>query len=100
MQLTRQDVQIIEKVVETPKGLFLARFAVVQIAGEFKWKLLSMVALASDTTKSISNTVLRLIAPKIAQITNFAQPRTEAIVSPYINFDFFISQPTRAPNLS
>jgi hypothetical protein len=98
MQLTRQDVQIIEKVVETPKGFFLARFAVVQIAGEFKWKLLDMVALASDTAKSISNTILRLVAPKIAQITNFKQPQSKEVVSPYINFDFFVSQPTRAPN--
>jgi hypothetical protein len=95
MQLTRQDVQIIEKVVETPKGLFLARFAVVQIAGEFKWKLLNMVALTSD---AISNTVLRLIAPKVAQVTNFSEPLSKEIVSPYINFDFFVSQPTRAPN--
>lgn len=97
MQLTQQNIQIIEKVVETPKGLFLARFAVAQIAGEFKWKLLDMVAIASET---ISNTVLRLIAPKIAQVTNFAQPRSKEIVSPYANFDFFVSQPTRAPNFS
>ncbi len=98
MQLTRQDVQIVEKVIQTPKGLFLARFAVAQIGGEFKWKLIDMVAVPKAET--LSNTVLSITAPRANQVTNFKTPFSQTIKSPYINFDFFVSQPTRAPNFA
>jgi hypothetical protein len=98
MQLTRQDIQIVEKIIQTKKGLFLARFAVAQIGGEFKWKLIDMVEVPKS--KTLSNTILAIAAPFVKQITNFKTPFSQVIKSPYLNFDFFVSQPTRAPNFA
>lgn len=96
MQLTRTDVQIIEKVVNTKNGVFLARFAVANIAGTFKWKLIEMVPMASEET--LSNKVILLESPKTLQAVTFVEPIVQKIVSPFIELFFFTSQPTRAPN--
>lgn len=98
MQLTRQDVQIVEKVVTTEKGLFLARFAVVSVAGTFKWKLIDMVAVAPQKAEVIETTTLALPSPVLDSFVEFVSYISKTIVSPYQDFSFFTSQPTRAPN--
>jgi hypothetical protein len=96
MQLTRQDIQIVEKVVHTENGAFLARFAVANIGGVLKAKLVSMIALESPET--ISNTVLLLENPKVLQTIVFIEPTHTEIVSPYSELFFLSSISPRAPN--
>ncbi len=97
MQLTRQDIQIVEKIVTTEKGTFLARFAVANIAGTFKWKLLDMSPV--EAPASVQNTVILIGSPKIGQIVSFIEPENKEIVSPYSELSFFVSQPPRAPTV-
>lgn len=96
MQLTRQEIQIIEKVITTEKGQFLARFAVANVGGVLKAKLVSMVPL--ENPASISNTVLLLENPRKIQSIVFTEPLTKKIVSPYSELFFLTSQSPRAPN--
>ena len=98
MQLTRQDVQIVEKVVTTEKGLFLARFAVANVGGTFKWKLIDMVAVAPEKAEVIESTTLALPSPCVKAVVELISYVSKTIVSPYQDFSFFTSQPTRAPN--
>lgn len=96
MQLTEQDIRIIEKIVTTEDGVFLARFAVAYVGGEFKAKLISMVP--AESPESISNDIVLLESPKEEQIIGFTEPLSNLTPSPYFNLDFFVSQPTRGPN--
>ncbi len=98
MQLTKQNIQIVEKTITNENGVFLARFAVAYIGGEFKAKLVSMVPI--DTPESISNTILLLESPKVEQVIGYSEPLSDLIPSPYSELSFFISQPTRAPNFA
>lgn len=98
MQLTRQDIQIVEKVISTENGLYLARFAVVNVAGTFKWKLIDMVPVASPEAQHVGATTLALPSPVFNTVVEFISYISKTIVSPYQDFSFFTSQPTRAPN--
>ena len=98
MQLTRQDVQIVEKIVTTEKGLFLARFAVANVGGVLKAKLINMVAIAPEKAEAIEATTLALPCPFVEAVAEFLSYVSKTIVSPYQDFSFFTSQPTRAPN--
>jgi hypothetical protein len=98
MQLTRQHIQIVEKIVTTEQGTFLARFAVAHIAGTFKWKLLGMVPMPQSDTGTFSSPTLFIGTPKVTQRVSFIEPNHDLIVSPYSELSFFVSQPTRAPN--
>ena len=98
MQLTRQDIQIVEKVVSTKNGLYLARFAVANVAGTFKWKLIDMVPVASSEARHVGATVLALPSPVLDIVVEFLSYISKTIVSPYQDVSFLTSQPTRAPN--
>ena len=98
MQLTRQDIQIIEKVIETENGLFLARFAVANVGGVLKAKLVAMTAIA--TPETISNNTLLLENPKTLQKVVFVEPTFAEIVSPYFSPVFLSSISPRAPNFA
>ncbi len=96
MQLTRQHVQIIEKVVHTEQGVFLARFAVANIGGVLKAKLISMVSV--DEPSAIQNSVFLLENPRTAQQVIYVEPSSDLIVSPYSELFFLTSISPRAPN--
>lgn len=96
MQLAKQDIQIVEKVVTTENGLFLARFAVANVGGVFKAKLVSMVAI--DAPESISTSTLLLENPKVLQTVVFVEPLHTEIISPYSELFFLSSISPRAPN--
>lgn len=98
MQLTRQDIQIVEKIVTTENGTFLARFAVANIAGTFKWKLLDMSPFESPS--SLSQSVILIGTPKVNQTISFVEPASNLIVSPYNELTFFVSQSPRAPTFA
>lgn len=100
MQLTRQYIQIVEKIVRTENGLFLARFAVKNFGGVFKARLIEMVEVPDQTVQSVfSNTTLFIEAPHVKQIITFVEPIHTKIVSPYLELSFFISSISpRAPN--
>lgn len=97
MQLTRQDIQIVEKVITTEKGVFLARFAVAMVGGAFKAKLLSMTPF--EAPESLKNTVFLLENPRSVQKAVFTEPFARKIVSPYAELVFLSSISPRAPNL-
>jgi hypothetical protein len=96
MQLTRQDIQIVEREVTTENGLFLARFAVTNVGGVLKAKLISMVSLEAPV--AISNTTLLLENPRDLQKVTFIEPEAKEIVSPYSALVFLSSISPRAPN--
>jgi hypothetical protein len=98
MQLARQDIQIVEKIVQTENGVFLARFAVANIGGILKAKLISMVPM--DTPEAISNSVFLLENPRIIQNVVFIEPTHTEIVSPYTELFFLSSISPRAPNFA
>ena len=98
MQLTCQKSQIVEKVIENENGLFLARFLVVEAAGNTKWKLLEVTEIENTQSVKITEEVLLLEAPVVGQVYIIEESRPEKVVSPYSSLSFFVSQPTRAPN--
>lgn len=95
-QLTRQDIQIIEKIVHTENGVFLARFAVINVGGIFKAKLLTMTSLA--VADGITHSTILLANPHNLQKITLIEPLVRAIVSPYSELFFLTSQSPRAPN--
>lgn len=97
MQLTCQDIKIVEKIVETREGLFLARFVVVNSAGNIKWKLIELVNLPAQE-KCSQEEILLIEAPEIGEAYTELEPRFTKILSPFLDLFFFTSQPTRAPN--
>jgi len=97
MQLVRQDIKIVEKVVTTENGRFLARFAVVNVGGTLKAKLVSMVVL--EAPEAIPNTTLLIENPRRLTKVIFIEPSAREIVSPYSELVFLSSISPRAPNL-
>ena len=97
MQLTRQDIQIVEKVITTEKGVFLARFAVAMVGGALKAKLVSMVPF--EASESLQNKPFLLENPRPTQKVIFVEPCARKIVSPYAELFFLSSISPRAPNL-
>ena len=100
MQLTRQDIQIVEKIVTTENGLFLARFAIANIGGVFKAKLINMVPVTGDSEAFGKTTTLALPSPIFENVAEFISYVSKTIISPFQDFSFFTSQPTRAPNFA
>jgi hypothetical protein len=99
MQLTKQDIRIVEKVVTTENGVFLARFAVVNVGGVLRAKLVSMVALDEEdvANSSLPLAPLLLETPRKIQNVIFTEPLAREIVSPYSELFFLTSQSPRAP---
>jgi hypothetical protein len=93
MQLTAYKPKFFEKWVTTPEGVYLARFVLIAEGNSLKAKLLELVPIASDHPLVIE-------APKInaPDFSYIIEPTK--IISPFSNFEFFTSQPTRAPSLS
>jgi len=95
-QLTCQKSQIIEKVVENENGLFLARFQIIEAAGNIRWKLIEITPIEKPACSA--NEVLLIEAPVIGQTYTIDESKPEKKTSPYSSLSFFVSQPTRAPN--
>ena len=97
MQLTSYKPKYIEKVVKTPEGVFLARFVVTSEGHSFKLRLCELIPIEKTEAKE---SALLLESPK-SQADFFEYIiEPSSIVSPYSNFEFFFSQPTRAPSFS
>ena len=96
MQLTKQHIQIVEKVITTENGLFLARFAVASIGGVLKAKLVSMTPI--EAPEAIQSRTLLLANPQSTQPVIFVEPIAREIVSPYSELVFLSSISPRAPN--
>ncbi len=96
MQLTKQHIEIVEQVVTTENGLFLARFAVVSVGGVLKAKLVSMTAIEAPET--IESQTILLADPKEVVAVVFPEPLSRNIVSPYAELFFLSSISPRAPN--
>jgi|GEM_PF-3552043 len=96
MQLTSQNVKIVEREITTKNGLFLARFALTSVGGVLKAKLISMVSIEAPV--AISNTILLLENPRDLHKVTFIEPVSKEIVSPYKALVFLSSISPRAPN--
>jgi len=100
MELTQPKIQIIERIITTEKGVFLARFAVTEIGGKFKAKLTDMRPFQKEEAQVSGSKIPCLEAPQTKDETNYTEPLAQLIESPFYVLDFFMSQPTRAPNFS
>lgn len=96
MQLSRQHIQIVEKVIENENGFFLARFQIIEAAGNIRWKLIEVTEITAPITQS--EEVLLIEAPIIGEVYEIIESRPAKTFSPYSSLSFFVSQPTRAPN--
>lgn len=97
----RTDLQnksvLVEKIITSPDGIeFKVVFLVYEEGGKIKGKIVSATPLAS-TAKA--ETVIALPGKVEAVLHELVRSTfTKESISPYIDFNFFVSQPTRAPN--
>ncbi len=98
MQLSAPRIYIIERNVTTEAGIFVARFEVTEIAGSYKARLIEMMPVAS--IKTLSSEMMLLESPHIIERPVYYFNRPTKTTSPFFDlFTFFVSQPTRAPDL-
>jgi hypothetical protein len=95
-QLTCQNTKIVEKVIENENGLFLARFQIVEAAGNIRWKLIEITPISAPV--DAAGEILLIEAPVVGEvyIIDNSHPKKENFT--YSSLSFFVSQPTRAPN--
>ena len=92
---------IYERILTAKNGqLVRVQFAVVEVDGVMRGRVISVTPIVSVASKSVQETQLCLsgrIASDIADAVEslFTRPQH----SPYFSFEFFMSQPTRAPSL-
>ena len=96
MQLTRHSLNRIERIIERNGKKFVAVFAIVTENNTYKAKLVSLVPFVEHEV--IKNKILFLSVPSTVCSNEFYFVKSNKIVSPFSNLDFFVSQPTRAPN--
>jgi hypothetical protein len=89
--------QIVEKIFQTENGHYVrATFLVVEFAGQVRAKIIKTEPISSEIFESAKP--LALPEAKTTEVANFAPYISrEPKVSPYFEFSFFVSQPTRAP---
>lgn len=93
MQLSRPEIQIIERTIRSAEGVFLAKFAVVNVGGTLKAKLVSMAPIYT-----FSKSVVLLDGPKTTEKIVFVEPLFQKIISPYQELFYLSSISPRAPN--
>ena len=94
----RPQQQIVEKVLKNKAGGYVrAKFLLTEYNGRIHVKLLSAVPIFDDVSTFATEIVLAL--PSVITKTVFEQVliHGEVIVSSFFDFNFFVSQPTRAP---
>ena len=92
---TKQLNSIFERIIRDRNGvLVLVRFTVVEINGKFQPQIISAEALVKNK-ESVVSLPEGILSKDIALDTT---PSFISTLSPYINLDFFMSQPTRAPS--
>lgn len=93
-----------ERILTSKNGqLVRVTFEIIEVGGIMRGRVISVVpviSVASSTKTETAHAPLFLtgvIAQNISEAVEaaIAKPHT----SPYISFDFFMSQPTRAPSL-
>ena len=93
---TKQLNSIFERIIRDRNGvLVLVRFTVVEINGKFQPQIISAEALVKNK-ESVVFLPEGTLSKDIALDTT---PSFISTLSPYINLDFFMSQPTRAPSM-
>ena len=95
-QLTCQNIQIVEKVIENENGLFLARFQIIEAAGNIRWKLIEVTEIVAPI--SSDQEILLIEAPVVGEIYILDESCPKKTDFTYSSLSFFVSQPTRAPN--
>lgn len=93
---TKQLNSIFERIIRDRNGvLVLVRFTVVEINGKFQPQIISAEALVKNEESIV-------FLPEGVSSKDIALDTTPSFIStlsPYINLDFFMSQPTRAPSM-
>ena len=92
--------KFIEKILMSQTGQqFTVTFLVSFVGGEMKARMIS--AIPFDASAATAHSAIFLPTPRAKAVTSFEYiPAFAPIVSPLHLFDFFISQPTRAPSFS
>ena len=89
--------KFIEKIVTSPEGIdFKVVFLVYEEGGKIKGKIVSATPITSVDTESLIALPGNVDAVLHELILSTF---TKESISPYIDFNFFVSQPTRAPSI-
>lgn len=103
MQLTTYKPKYIKKVITTPEGVFLARFIITSEGSSegfsLKAKLFELIPINSTAIPTSSEGKIYLDSGGLPNDIFEYIVRQTSVISPYANFEFFFSQPTRAPSL-
>ena len=93
--------QLVHKVVKTRTGEFvLATFLVCESNDELQVQLLGVKPVAHSAVKAVRTVALPAVLEKSPAVTLYRH-HYHSITSPFFNiFEFFVSQPTRAPSRS
>jgi hypothetical protein len=92
---TKQLNSIFERIIRDKNGVLVRiRFTVVENNGKFQPVIISAEALVKNKEEVV------FLPEEISKkdIALDTTPSFISILSPYINLDFFMSQPTRAPS--
>ena len=91
--------KIIERIVRTKAGEFvLAKFLVIEEGGKFQIKLLSVQPIAGHTFRTPEAVLLPVAEQKSPAVIAY-RSNYRSVISVFSNiFEFFVSQPTRAPS--
>ncbi|MEK7575227.1 MAG: hypothetical protein AAB511_03285 [Patescibacteria group bacterium] len=94
----RPQQQIVEKVLKTKAGGYVrAQFLVTEYQGRIHVKLLSATPIF-DNVSDFSAEVVQALPSKITKATfERVLEQGEVIASTFFDFNFLVSQPTRAP---
>lgn len=96
LSLCQTKNQVFERVLRTKTGDFvLATFLVYEYQGRVKARLISAVPIENADTESYA--IKALPAPILKTVYEKTLSFGEAILSPFSDFAFLMSQPTRAP---
>lgn len=86
---------VFERIVKDKNGAFVrVRFTIVEVNGTFQGKIISVSSISVQSEKQVF-----LPEYREKEVREFIYyPLFTQIISPFNNFFFFNSQPTRAPN--
>lgn len=98
MLVTQPQGHIVKKIFRTEAGEYiLATFVVVESVGRLKARLISTEKISADTfTVSDPEALPILQVNTVGEYSYISNCRVT--LSPYQDFSFFVSQPTRAPS--
>jgi hypothetical protein len=101
LTIRQPKTKVLERIIRAKTGEFvLATFLVVEYQGQVRAKLLSIAPLTQEQAEFQASAIKALPAPLVKTVFEKVLTFGEEIISPFVDFSFFVSQPTRAPSFS